>query len=279
MQPMPHSSHFERKLMHNISALEQLIKESCKLLREITEETLWPTRCAICDTPGELLCRRCIVQLAYIDQLKSCPTCGAAHGKAICCECNHFILTEKHLDEFPLDGCISTVELTAETRRIITCYKDQGERHLARTIAQLMSESIPPSWRQKSVLVPIPAHPQAYMTRGFDHIQLIGAELCSLTNIPLASLLISQKQKDQRILNAQARLLNTRKSFSLAHNTWDTLERIRASGPLEHLIVFDDVMTTGATLFAAAGILKETLLASRCIPELETIYALSFARA
>ena len=40
-------------------------------------ETLWPTRCAICDEPGELLCERCRSEPPFIDLWRACPICGA----------------------------------------------------------------------------------------------------------------------------------------------------------------------------------------------------------
>ena len=34
---------------------------------EALAETVWPTRCAICDTPGHVLCDSCRAALAYVD--------------------------------------------------------------------------------------------------------------------------------------------------------------------------------------------------------------------
>lgn len=78
--------------------------ESFALLHEAALETLWPTRCVLCDIPGTLLCHSCRVNLSYLDQLKACPRCGAAYGIHCCTECNHFILEWKSLESFPLEG-------------------------------------------------------------------------------------------------------------------------------------------------------------------------------
>jgi hypothetical protein len=49
---------------------------------------LAPTRCAGCDMPGALLCRReCARALPRIDRRWACPRCGAPFGYLTCTEC------------------------------------------------------------------------------------------------------------------------------------------------------------------------------------------------
>lgn len=254
-------------------SLFETIKQSAQLLAYVSAETLWPTRCAICDEVGELICNTCLRKLPYIDQLFCCTTCGAAFRKAICTECNHFILSWKHLDEFPLDGCISAVQLSNDTRRIITCYKDRGEQRLARVIASITADAIPARWISQSVLVPIPTRKEALRQRGFDHLQLIAKSVSELTGIPLWNILAPapRKRQDQRALNGQERLNNMRHSFHVT-KPW-----LVAMGATSHItpkdshsipnsdlkdgtrfILIDDVFTTGATLFAAAEELRHS---------------------
>ncbi|MBQ1559106.1 MAG: hypothetical protein IIZ69_13600, partial [Pseudomonas sp.] len=51
------------------------------------QELLWPTRCVVCDLPGELLCERCRSRLPWIEQRFACPVCGAPFGELTCTEC------------------------------------------------------------------------------------------------------------------------------------------------------------------------------------------------
>lgn len=114
------------------------------ILNLILGETLWPTRCALCDALDTLLCPNCWQNLPFIDQYRTCPTCGAAFGKAICCECNSVSLELKGLKSIPLDACASVFQATPETLKLITTYKDRGEQQLAPILALLMKPLINP---------------------------------------------------------------------------------------------------------------------------------------
>ena len=50
------------------------------LAKEALFETLWPTRCCVCDLPGAVLCERCERALSRLDRWQACPRCGARTG-------------------------------------------------------------------------------------------------------------------------------------------------------------------------------------------------------
>lgn len=106
------------------------------MLKNAVAETLWPTRCAICDKPGYLLCPACSRQLPYIDQSKTCKRCGEPFGGTQCCGCN---------DNTGFDRCVSVFLLNNDTGKIITTYKDTGERRLSGVIAYFIAKSINPN--------------------------------------------------------------------------------------------------------------------------------------
>ena len=242
------------------------VRASAALAAEGVAEALWPTRCAVCDVPGEALCPRCRRRLPYLDQLTACPICGAAWGKGICCECNRETLRQRGMERFPLDACIAATRLESDTRRIVVAYKDRGERRLAHAMARCMADAMPPHWRrpdERSLIVPIPARREAVARRGFDHMRLIAKELQGITGLPVAYALESNRSHDQRALGARSRQQNMAGSFRVV--------RRYALGTRGRLILIDDVMTTGATLFAAADALRER--------GAETVCGLTFTRA
>lgn len=130
-----------------LSRITSLHKEVAReVLAEALAEALWPTRCAVCDKPGELICPECVIALPYIDTCLACPRCGAPFGRTQCTECNPVMLSTGGREALPLDGMASAVTLTDSTRRIVTAYKDQGERRLARVMAAVMARYVPPAW-------------------------------------------------------------------------------------------------------------------------------------
>lgn len=217
------------------------------ILNLILGETLWPTRCALCDALDTLLCPNCWQNLPFIDQYRTCPTCGAAFGKVICCECNSVSLELKGLKSIPLDACSSVFQATPETLKLITTYKDRGEQQLAPILALLMKPLINPAWPKDLILTTIPARNKALKERGFDHMMCIGKELSALTAIPLVSLLGQKESRDQRKLKAKQRVENKKNTFFVKE------ERIAPS-----VLLIDDVFTTGSTLYSAATTLKES---------------------
>lgn len=230
-----------------------------KLISEAALETLWPTRCCLCDRPGKPLCERCQTRLPYIDALWACSRCGAAFGKLVCTECNHYTLSHKGFDALAIDGCRSCVRATANTLRIVSMYKDKGDRALAAPLSEMLSQALPTAWRD-FFLVPIPARPAALKRRGFDHVELITQHLARTTRMHRQNLLVGKDGRDQRTLGASGRAENARGSFGLRN----------PKDPPKNVVLIDDVMTTGSTLAAAANTLKAA--------GVHTVVALTFAR-
>ncbi|MCI8366578.1 MAG: ComF family protein [Eggerthellaceae bacterium] len=225
-------------------------------------EALWPTRCAVCDCHGELLCDKCRRTLPYIDANLACPRCGAPFGCVVCTECNDESLSLFELEQFPFDQMASAVSLTDESRRLVTVFKDSGERRLAGVVAAIMAEYVPPAWKTPEALIAfVPATKRAITDRGFDHMELIASELSDKTGIPAAHLLTVGQSHDQRELGRHQRARNMSDRFAIREG----------SRVPETVILIDDVATTGATLFAAAATLRKA--------GAKTLYALTFARA
>lgn len=99
----------------------------------------------------------------------------------------------------------------------------------------------------------IPARKQALRERGFDHMKEVGARLSKRCGLPFLDVLHTVDRSDQRGLSASSRQQNMKGSFA-----FNPQGLLRTAGVIpERVILVDDVLTTGATLMAAASVLKE----------------------
>lgn len=213
---------------------------------EATLELVWPTRCAGCERPGELLCEDCSTTLPFIEQRYACPCCGAPYGHLVCTECYSGEGKETHA----FSHALAVTEMNEVTGRIVVLYKDNNERRLSKYIAQYLYSCIPEPWLAWAhALSWISVDKKALRRRGFDHMERIAHDLGGLTGLPALRLLNKQPCRDQRKLGRVDRMHNQRKSFSLANKDASLPQRI---------LLIDDVCTTGATLDAAAALLTES---------------------
>jgi ComF family protein len=125
--------------------------------------------------------------------------------------------------------------------------------HLARDLRDLVLE---PGW---SLVVPVPLHWRRRWLRGYNQAERIAHPLARLLGVPSAELLRRRRAtRPQTDLAREERLTNPRGAFVLRSGRWSpevALARRRLGGG--RVLLIDDVVTTGATLRAAAEALRQ----------------------
>lgn len=127
--------------------------------------------------------------------------------------------------------------------------KFKGMFALAGPLAALMVESWP-SWKhQPDLVIPIPLHPEREKERGYNQAALLSREICRQLELESdeAALRRIRHTRPQVGLDRAQRRENVRGAFAA--------KKARVSG--RHLLLVDDVCTTGATLGAAAEALLD----------------------
>jgi ComF family protein len=203
---------------------------------------LWPARCLLCGDPGDAgrdLCAACRASLPWnraacarcaLPLPASAPVCGACLRQPPPVEATQAVFVYG----FPVD-------------RLLPRLKFHGGLAAGRLLAQLAADGFAHAQRPDA-LVPVPLHRARLRQRGYDQALELARPLARQLGLSLRTDLLRRIRATapQSRLDAAARRRNLHDAFN-----------VRSQAPLPaHVALFDDVMTTGATLHAAARALR-----------------------
>ncbi|MDG1760635.1 MAG: phosphoribosyltransferase family protein [Flavobacteriaceae bacterium] len=99
-------------------------------------------------------------------------------------------------------------------------------------------------------VVPVPLHPKRLRKRGYNQVSRFGKAIASLFNVPFYETILIRQKHTQTLVqkNRQERWKTLLNAFSIEQE--NAIEN-------KHLLLVDDVLTTGATLEACAEKLQE----------------------
>jgi ComF family protein len=186
------------------------------------------------------------------DQVR-CSSCGRPLIAEIdrCLQCRN--QESLHKEELYIDQVVALFPYSGNYRKLLVSYKFGRYRALGNflvksLIAGLALFTAPPLYNP--VLVPVPPQQGKIRKTGWDQIDYLGSLLTkayrntSSPSLPVYRCLKRLPSKSQKALNQEDRRTNL-------------LGRIRCNRPVPpELIIFDDVITTGSTLYACAAALK-----------------------
>ncbi|MDR7417635.1 MAG: ComF family protein [Armatimonadota bacterium] len=214
-------------------------------------DLLYPPICAACNSPGEHLCERCLLQSRRI-QPPVCACCGspvpptgwgraAVHTRDGRCEAcrRHPPAYERARSVFVYEGPI---------REAIHALKYHGRRAAAAPLGLLLAQHASADLTQGvESVVPVPLHPSRLATRGFNQAELLARPLAARLGVPCLTHAVrrSHHERAQAELDAAARHASVRDAF--------------CPGPAHvgtRVVLVDDVFSTGATAEACAAALK-----------------------
>lgn len=203
-----------------------------------------PSRCAICHAwPSEPLCQACVAR--FITSPNRCRSCAlpVPEGVTVCGTC---------LREPPaLDACLAVVPYAYPWSELIGQFKFGANPALARSLAQIMrsSHGVDEALDRCDWLLPLPLSPQRLRERGFNQTLELARHLAA-TKVDAGLLLRLRHTPPQSTLTRAQRLRNVEQAFAV-----DPLRIGELAG--RRVVLVDDVMTSGASLFAAARAVRE----------------------
>lgn len=205
-------------------------------------DLLFPHACAACGKYGHRICPTCAQQVVPVPD-------------TVCERCGRVQLTRMPICGFCLGGPPSPLRQVRAAglhveplRHFIHLLKYEDRPDLAPDLARYLAASLAgPEWTtiwpELDAIAPVPLHATRRAARGYDQAELLAQGLSARTNIPLRLDLVTRTRQTraQVGLNAAERQANMRDAFA-------------ASGPCAglHVLLIDDVYTTGATMGACA---------------------------
>ncbi len=195
---------------------------------------------------------------------KHCPWCERVLGFVKVCTCEADVMAQQ-LEAKPLVrfrmAHIEEWWACFEYRPPVSvaCHrlKYEGVQSLASPIGEVMScFAKQAGFLQKiDVVVPVPMAPLAKKERGFNQSELLAGELCKKSGLLLQTdwLQKTRETTKQRTLSRKDRQSNVKDAFCVSP---------QANFGGKHVLLIDDVLTTGSTLSECAAVVKAAGAAS-----------------
>ena len=139
--------------------------------------------------------------------------------------------------------------LESPARELVHALKYQGWRDVGLFMGTEMARRASVAARRTELVVPVPTSARNIRRRGYNQAAVIASALSTAMDTPLLECLRRQRQAGtQTALNPMQRRANVSGAFVMVEGLAEMLEDRR-------LLLVDDVMTTGATVLAAASVL------------------------
>jgi len=227
-------------------------------LLRLCGDLLYPRRCLVCGQdlgngdPGPL----CATHRREITPVEEpfCERCGTkmfarATGELICNECRR---TKRHFDR-----AFSATIYNDVMRSLVHRYKYRMRQYLHTSLAWWMIEFAHRyiDTQRIEAIIPVPLHWRRFQYRGFNQANALARPLAREFRRPIIKHVLQRRRNTvpQVSLKPKARATNILDAFRVRRP-----ERIEG----KHLLVLDDVYTTGATVNECARALKDAGAAS-----------------
>lgn len=214
----------------------------------------------------------------YIDPMTLCCVCGQWQSHTVCEDCIATLAQPRPrcvrcalpLDDpapcacalapnpsTALDRCVAAVDYDHPWSHLVARLKFANDIGLARALALLMRHApwAEPLLEAADRVLPLPLSAQRLQERGYNQALELARHLCPSHKLDLHSL--------QRLPSEahQVGATLTQRQAQVAHSFWLHPEAVTALRG-QRVLLIDDVMTTGATLHAAARVLRQAGVAS-----------------
>lgn len=211
-------------------------------LEIITQYFRLPSICILCHqfhNNSLAVCADCIHLFQPLGF--KCQYCAHPLPESTFLTCGHCIQQRPHFNQ-----AFVQYRFEEPLRSLLHEFKYHGGFYLNSLFVHLMLNALPKSIKP-DCLIPVPMHPTRLKQRGFNQSALLTRALAHHLNLPydLGYCIKKVNTAAQVDLNREQRKKNLRHSFEVIKS------------PLQHVILIDDLLTTGSTANELALTLKQ----------------------
>jgi ComF family protein len=210
-------------------------------------DTLLPAHCLTCEAlveaPGQF-CPDCFGQTSFITA-PLCLSCGvpfvhARHDGLVCDDCA--------LEPPPWGEARAALAYDAQSRRLVLGFKHADRTELAAALARMMARAGAALLGRAEVLVPVPLHRTRLLARRYNQSALLARALGRMAGVRVAADALRRVRATAPLgeLSATARARMLDGAIAV---------RRPAAVAGRHVLLVDDVLTSGATARACTGAL------------------------
>jgi ComF family protein len=207
--------------------------------------------CVLCNatvTGAISLCQPCLQDLPRIKG--SCYQCGLP----LKCDLKASLCGQCQQSSPPIDYLVSSLQYAYPVDYLVSQLKFQCDLTHAKIFGQVLLETLQAHYMQQpsqlpEIIIPVPLHKKRIRQRGFNQALEIARPIAAKLNIPVSTSLVKRTKytKAQSLLTAVERRKNLRNSFVVSKPVEN-----------EHIVLLDDVVTTGTTVYELAILLKKS---------------------
>lgn len=227
---------------------------------------LLPCHCALCGgLSTHPLCAACDTQFFLLAD-RRCPQCGIAMPRQV--QATVCSLCLRRPPAF--DATIVVTDYTAPVDQLVLALKFGRRLALAPALAGLLQRAFEAAAGPRpDLMLAVPLGLERLADRGFNQALEMARPLAKALDLPLKKncVLRQRETPPQSLQRPSERRKNMRHAFTVPHDARDTIKD-------RHVLVVDDVMTTGETLNELAATLKRcgagrvtNLVFARALPQ------------
>ena len=230
---------------------------------------IFPPRCPVCDglmDSGELIHENCRRKLFFVKE-PCCARCGRpllSESQEYCMDCARKQKGQRKNNEPGFKQGKSLFLYKGMVKETMYRFKYSNKREYAEYFAREAAESYGDWIRQKGIqaIVPVPMYRHKQRVRGYNQAEVFARALSMELGIPLASNIVKRVRDTVplKTLNPEERKNNLKNAFQGINNIVK----------YDHILLIDDIYTTGSTAEAVSQELintgiKEVYLLCVCI--------------